>query len=173
MHAQAPSSPSPNALNLLETVGAIRHVRPDRAALHYPVAVSATVTFVDPIWRTLYVQDATGGVLVRVDGAADVRVGDRLQIDGVTDAGDPLPLVVAERVTKLGTGALPDAIPFLPARTLQYLDDAERVDVAGVIQRVATDTPGASHRRARRLRRHALPPDGRRPLASSRCRRSW
>ena len=106
------------------------------------MAVTATVTFVDPIWRTLYVQDATGGVLVRLDGAAEVRVGDRLQIDGVTDAGDPLPLVIAERVTKRGTGALPDAIPFLPARTLQYLDDAERVDVAGVVQRVATDTPG-------------------------------
>ena len=71
-----------------------------RPALHYPVAVTATVTFVDPIWRTLYVQDATGGVLVRLDGAADVRVGDRLQIDGVTDSGDPLPLVVAERVTQ-------------------------------------------------------------------------
>jgi PAS domain S-box-containing protein len=141
--AQATSPTSRSAaLYLLKSVGAIRNIQPDKAGLHYPVALNATVTFVDPIWRTLYVQDATGGVLVRVDGVTDVRVGDRLQIDGATDAGDPLPLVVAERLTKLGTDALPDAIPFLPARTLQYLDDAERIDVTGVIQRVATDTPG-------------------------------
>ncbi len=139
---KAPVASTLDALNLLETVGAIRRVRPDKAALHYPVAVHATVTFVDPIWRTLYVQDATGGVLVRTDGALDVRVGDRLQIDGVTDAGDPLPLIVAERLTRVGTEALPGAIPFQPARALQYLDDAERVEVTGVIQRVAIDTPG-------------------------------
>jgi PAS domain S-box-containing protein len=142
LEAQTPAPSTRNALYLLETVGAIRRIRPDQAGLHYPVAIHATVTFADPIWRTVYVQDATGGVLVRVDGATDVRAGDRLQIDGVTDAGDPLPLVVAERVTKLGTDALPEPVPFLPARTLQYLDDAQRVDVAGVIQRVATDTPG-------------------------------
>ena len=47
-----------------------------RAALHMtPLAVIATVTFVDPIWRTLYVEDATGGALVRLDGAAEVHVG--------------------------------------------------------------------------------------------------
>ncbi|MEO5821685.1 MAG: ATP-binding protein [Vicinamibacteraceae bacterium] len=142
LQAQSPPPSTYNALYLLDTVGAIRGVRPDKAGLHYPVAVRATVTFVDPIWRTIYVQDATGGVLVRHDNAADVRVGDRLQIDGVTDAGDPLPIVVAEHVTKLGTDTLPDALPFQPSRTLQYLDDAERIKVAGVIQRVGTDTPG-------------------------------
>ncbi len=141
-HAQTPATAVPNALYLLDTIGAIRQVRPERAGLHHPVAVRATVTFVDPIWRTLYVQDASGGVLVRAERTTDLRVGDRLQIDGVTDAGDPLPLVLAERIARLGADALPDAIPFQPARALQYLDDAERVDVTGVIQRVATDTSG-------------------------------
>ena len=140
--AQAQAPTTPNALYLLETVGAIRRVQPDKAGLHYPVAVQATVTFVDPIWRTLYVQDATGGILVRLDSASLAHVGDRLQIDGVTDAGDPLPLVIAEHVTKLGTDSLPAPVPFTPARALQYLDDSERVDVTGVIQRVGTDTPG-------------------------------
>jgi PAS domain S-box-containing protein len=126
----------------LDTISAVRRLQPDKVGLHYPVAVSATVTFADPIWRTIYVQDATGGILVRLDNATDARVGDRLQIDGVTDSGDPLAVVVAERVSKLGTDVLPAPIPFLPERALQHLDDGERVDVTGVIQSVATDAPG-------------------------------
>ncbi len=142
LQAQSALDPTLNALNLLETVAAIRGVRPDKVALHFPVSVRATVTFVDPIWRTIYVQDATGGILVRADHVTDVRLGDRLQITGVTDAGDPLPIVVADRVVKLGTDALPEAVPFVPARALRYADDAQRVDVAGVIQRVDLDTLG-------------------------------
>jgi PAS domain S-box-containing protein len=103
--------------------------------------VRATVTFVDPIWRTIYVQDATGGILVRSE-TADVSLGDRLQVTGVTEAGDPLPIVVADGIVKLGTDTLPEAVPFVPARALQYVDDAQRVDIAGVIQRVDVDTPG-------------------------------
>ncbi len=111
-------------------------------ALHYPVAITATVTFADPIWRTIYAQDATGGVLIRLDTPADLRVGERLQIDGITDAGDPLPLVIARRVTRLGTDSLPLPKPFVASRALQHLDDADRMDVAGVIQHVDTDAPG-------------------------------
>ena len=84
LQAQSPRARMPGdyGLDLLNSVGAIRQLSPDKAALHYPVAVSATVTFADPIWRTLYVQDATGGILVRLDAATEVKVGDRLQIDG-------------------------------------------------------------------------------------------
>ena len=129
-------------LNLLDTIGAIRRLQPSQVGLHHPVAVNATVTFVDPIWRTLYVQDATGGILVRLDTPLDAHVGERLQIDGTTDNGDPMPLIVAQHVTRLGTDALPTAKPFVASRALHYLDDAERIDVGGVIQHVATDTPG-------------------------------
>jgi PAS domain S-box-containing protein len=129
-------------LNLLDTIGAIRRLPPSKVGLHHPVALNATVTFVDPIWRTLYVQDATGGILVRLDTPIEVRVGERLQIDGITDNGDPLPLIVAQHVTRLGTDPLPTAKPFVANRALHFLDDAERIDVGGVIQHVATDTPG-------------------------------
>ena len=129
-------------MDVLDSVGAIRRLSPDKAPLHYPVAVTATVTFADPIWRTVYVQDATGGILVRVDGSTEVHVGDRLQITGHTDGGAPLPIVVAQHVLTLGTDAPPLSKPFVAVRSFQYLDDAERLDVTGVIQRVGTDTPG-------------------------------
>jgi len=142
--AAGPRDTSPNggAAQLLETIGAIRALRPDRVASHYPVTITATITFADPIWRTIYAQDATGGVLVRLDGAADLRVGERLRIDGITDAGDPLPLVIAQRVTRLGTDGLPLAKLFVASRALQHLDDADRMEVTGVIQHVGTDAPG-------------------------------
>src|SRR5688500_6695658 len=93
--------PPPQPLNapyllLLDSPGAVRRIRPERASLRYPVAFTATVTFADPIWRTLYLQDASGGVLVR-QAPVDLRVGDRVRLEGVTTQSDPLPIVVAER----------------------------------------------------------------------------
>ena len=113
--AQAPS------IAVAECVGPARHgrrrsgsCRPDRAALHYPVAVTATVTFADPDLADA-LRPGRDRRRPRPPRRARPRssVGERLQIDGVTDAGDPLPLVVAERVTKLGTDALPAAKPFV------------------------------------------------------------
>jgi PAS domain S-box-containing protein len=129
-----------NGLYLLDSVAAVRRLPPDKAGLHYPVSLIATVTFADPIWRTVYVQDSTGGVLLRTSDEA--RPGDRVKIDGVTDSGDVLPVVVVEHLTKLGTDPLPEARPFTPERALRYLDDAQRVEVGGVVQHVSQDTPG-------------------------------
>ena len=77
LRAQPAKNAPRHALHLLDTVAAIRRLQSDKVALHYPVSVRATVTFVDPIWRTIYVQDATGGILVRSE-TADVSLGDRL-----------------------------------------------------------------------------------------------
>jgi PAS domain S-box-containing protein len=114
----------------------------DKVALHVPVALTATVTFVDPIWHTVYVQDATGGVIVRPRTPPTLRAGDRVTITGATETGDPLPVVIADHVSVVGTAAPPLARVFDPARTSRYLDDASRVEVVGVPQHVALDELG-------------------------------
>jgi PAS domain S-box-containing protein len=130
------------SLYQVDSLAAARRLAPDKVSLHYPVALTATVTFVDPIWHTLYVQDGTAGALVRARGPVPLRLGDRVRVEGVTDPGDPLPVLVAERLTKLGEDPLPPARPFDPDRAARYLDDAALVDVEAVLQYVATDDLG-------------------------------
>jgi PAS domain S-box-containing protein len=142
VQAEPPVPPqSKPYLFLLDSPGAVRRIQPEMAPLRYPVAFTATVTFADPIWRTLYLQDATGGVLVR-QAPVDIRAGDRVRLDGVTTLGDPLPIVLAERATRVGTDALPEPRPFDPDRTARHLDDAVRVEVTGVIQHLEKDAIG-------------------------------
>jgi len=146
--AQAPSpavqalARPPAGLPNLESVAAIRRLTPDKAAGHYPVRLTATVTFGDPIWRTLYVQDATGGIVVRVEQVPALRPGDALHIEGTTDAGDLLPVVAASRITPAGATPLPPPRPFDLDRTARYLDDGARVEVTGVIQHLDKDAAG-------------------------------
>ena len=140
--ARSPLQPLNAAhLLLLDSPGAVRRIRPEKASLRYPVAFTATVTFADPIWRTLYLQDATGGVLVR-QAPADLRVGDRVRLEGVTTQSDPLPIVVAERAMRVGTDPLPEPRPFDPDRTARHLDDALRIEVNGVLQHLEKDALG-------------------------------
>ena len=143
--ATAPGPPAHgryHGLSLLESVGAIRRLPPERLARHHPVRLTATVTFTDPIWRTLYVQDATGGVLVRTESAPALRPGDTVRIEGTTESGDPLPVVIATRFTPIAAEPLPPARPFDVDRAARYADDAWRIEVSGVIQHLAKDAPG-------------------------------
>ena len=56
--APAPTTPTrglrPGSSAPLGTVDAVRQLAVDKVALHVPVALTATVTFVDPIWHTVY-----------------------------------------------------------------------------------------------------------------------
>src|SRR5262245_44101980 len=138
----APRKTPDHRLYLIESIGEIRRLLPERLALRHPVRLTATVTFSDPIWRTLYVQDATGGLLVRAESVPPLRVGDTVFIEGTTDTGDPLPVIAAAQLTRVASAPLPPARQFDLDRATSYLDDAYRVEVAGVIQHLAKDAPG-------------------------------
>jgi PAS domain S-box-containing protein len=126
----------------LDSIAAIRRLTPSHVALRYPVGLTAVVTFVDPVWRTLYVQDGTGGIAVRTDTLPALHPGATLRIEGTTDSGDPLPVVVASRIASLAAAPLPGPRPFDLDRAARYLDDGYRVEATGVIQHLTRDAAG-------------------------------
>ncbi len=100
--------------------------------------VPAIATYIDPTWRTLYVQDDTGGCLIRHDMPyGDLRPGDRLLVEGQRlDPGATNPLHVLRNVTvrRTGTGPLPAARPASAADLESHDFVACRVQVQGTVR---------------------------------------
>ncbi|MFO1500496.1 MAG: hypothetical protein U1G07_19290 [Verrucomicrobiota bacterium] len=102
--AQAPLPPQ----GALTRADQILKLTEEQAQNQHPVTLEATVTFSDPDWGLLFVQDATAGVcLEKLPAPLVVNPGDLLAIEGVTSAGYFSPVVVARTVKSLRRVALP------------------------------------------------------------------
>ncbi|MBA4063294.1 MAG: hypothetical protein C0501_06200 [Isosphaera sp.] len=88
----------------------VRELAADRAPR--PVALTGVVTHVDAHRNEFWVQDATGGAAVRGAPVAGLRPGDRVEVEGESDPAAFAPAVRAEKVKRLGPGALPEPLPF-------------------------------------------------------------
>lgn len=128
------------ATNLLQTVQQIRLLSPEQAAPGLPVRVQAVVTYYDPSWGTLFVQDETAGIFVSASGSRlDLNVGDRIELEGYTAPGDYVPVIVHPRFSPRGRAPLPEA----PLRSLREVssgaEDSQWVALEGIVQVVRAD----------------------------------
>lgn len=81
---------SPAADAELTSVRAIRELTPEQAATSIPVRLTGTVTFSKPSISTLFIHDGSGGLFVLPPQSPDdsgPKVGDRVEVTGVTGAG--------------------------------------------------------------------------------------
>jgi hypothetical protein len=132
IHAAAISPPR-TATAVLTQVRQVRNLSPRQASQSVPVSIRGIVTGV-PGWRnSFFVQDATAGISVDRADHAEVRVGDRVQVTGVSNPGLFAPLIMASRVVVEGHGPPP------PARRVAYADmaggakDSQWIEVSGVV----------------------------------------
>ncbi len=125
-------------LRLLTTAAQVHTLPSEEAALGYPVSLRATVTYYDPEWGNLFVQDRTAGVYVDVAGKAPppLKSGDEVLIEGASAAGDFAPSVRARRISVLGPGTMPP--PDAPGidGLLDGHYDSRWVEATGVVQSV-------------------------------------
>jgi PAS domain S-box-containing protein len=109
----------------------------DPSVLGQPVAVEGVVTYTDPHWGLLFVQDDEQGIFVQMRGQSlAVDVGDRVRVDGVASGGDFAPIIDKPEVVRLGSGRLPT-----PARPdyQQLLTgewDSQHVELEGIVRGV-------------------------------------
>jgi len=102
----APGTQHP-PLSVLTRIAQIRIGDP--ATLGRPVRVEGVVTYVDPTWSLLFVQDAEEGIFVQMRGLPiEVRAGDQVAVEGRSAPGDFAPIIDAPRVTRLGRGRVPE-----------------------------------------------------------------
>ena len=135
--------PSEAAPDLLTKVDLVRRLTPEQAARALPVAISATVTYWDPAWKLLFVQDETAGIFVAGHTGNPVPApGDVVKVTGVSNPGDFAPVITARQVTVLRSGQLPAAQRTSSDELLTGEHDGQWVEVAGVVRTVSRGNIG-------------------------------
>lgn len=78
------------------------------ASSHKRVAVRAVVTYFDPDWHLLFVQDDTAAAFVNLgDLEMQLRPGDLIDISGVSSLGDFAPVIIHPKLGFVGRAQLP------------------------------------------------------------------
>jgi signal transduction histidine kinase len=135
----------------LTEIRAMRTLTRAQAAQRPAVLARGVVTFK---WtegmRSFCIQDDTLGIWVSMGMAesehiwagddaliAALRPGSEVEVEGVMDPGGFAPNIAPRRVRLLGSKPLPPPRTVALARLLDGAEDAQRVEVAGVVQRCA------------------------------------
>ncbi len=133
---QSADTPAGGPTKPLETVAAIKGLSPEAAGRRVPIALRATVTYYDPAWSTLFIQQDGVGVYVDVHGlpALDLRPGDLVDVSGTSSPGDYAPSIAAPVLRRAGRGELPRANVPAYEDLLTGRFDGQLIRVDGVIQ---------------------------------------
>jgi signal transduction histidine kinase len=127
-------------LRTLRKAADVRALSRREAERGYPVSLDAIVTYVDPRYNHLFVQDDSAGLFVHTAFTdLGLRAGDRVRLDGFTGPGDLAPIVLEPRVRRLGQGRLPPPRPIGAARFVSGEDDCQRVQLEGTVRTEATE----------------------------------
>jgi hypothetical protein len=130
----------PNDHRVLRTIREVNQLSNLEARNALLVQLDAIVTYSDPEWGLLFVEDSTGAIYVNVHGmSTSFPPASRVRIDAVTGPGDVDTVLVNPHLEVLGKGDL----PMPERRTLSEIDarkaDSRFVATRGVLR--AGDQP--------------------------------
>lgn len=123
---------------LLTRVPEVKALTNTQAEQKLPVKFEATVTYVRPSEKNLFVMDAGAGIYVRFAQDMGLVPGDRISVSGYTEPSFR-PIVVAREVHFLSHGTMPAAQPATFADLIQSKWDAQYVEVNGHVLSAALD----------------------------------
>jgi hypothetical protein len=99
-----------NDRRVLQTIREVNQLTNIEARNAYSVKLEGTVTYSDPEWGLLFVEDATGAIYVNVHGMnASYPAGSRVKVEAVTGPGDVDTVLVNPHVEVAGQGDMPTA----------------------------------------------------------------
>ncbi len=130
------------SLAVLKTAGEIHRLKREEAQRGYPVRIRGVITSVLPEHQAFTVEDSTRGIYVEdfSNSRSDPpRVGQFLEIEGVTDPSRFAPIVNAKRVSVLGAGRLPDPVQPTWDQLMNGSLDAQFVEIQGIVTAVLPD----------------------------------
>jgi signal transduction histidine kinase len=88
----------------------------------------------------LFLQDQTAGIYIGLDTAGDLPIGEEVEVDGTTAAGDFVPMVMAAQIRKLGPKPLPEPHRVSYQQLATGQEDSQWVEVRGVVRSVLAST---------------------------------
>lgn len=124
----------------LQTAAQVRGLTVEQAQSHDPVKLRGVVTFFDKTLYSHFIQDETAGIyLTESTNLPGMASGQRVEVIGVTGAGEYAPVIFPERVTLLGDGILPQARPVTFDQLASGKEDSQFVEIAGIVRSVRFD----------------------------------
>jgi len=92
----------------LRTVSSVFSLSKAEAARAYPIELEVVITYSDPEWGSLFVQDQTGPTFIDVHGiSTKYATGTRVRVEAVTGTNENGAIVVHPKIIVLGRGAVP------------------------------------------------------------------
>lgn len=127
-------------LPTLTQANQVRHLTAGQAALGYPVHLHGVVTYDAPAPDYVF-QDASGGIYVwgSHDHAYPHHLGDKVILDGVTEAGGFAPVIREVHLSILGKAKLPTARLYSYSELIGGQLDSQWVKVQGVVRSATLD----------------------------------
>lgn len=129
-------------LPLLVNAAEVHRLKREQAQLGYPVKIRGVITSVLPEHQAFTIQDSTRGIYV-VDFSKSrsdpPRIGEYLEVEGVTDPSLFAPVVDANRVRILGIGNLPEPVHPTWDQLMNGSLDAQYVEIRGILTSVQPD----------------------------------
>ncbi len=118
----------------IRTIDELKHLSVAEALTRRPVSVRGVVTYFDPYWGLLFVQDRTAAVFVNTSGL-DLRLkaGDLVDVSGVSGPGDYAPVIQDPAVSFVGHGAFPQPLVVDPVQSNLSLADSRWARYQGVV----------------------------------------
>jgi signal transduction histidine kinase len=130
----------PQKLPTLKHAEEVRRLSPEEAAKGYPVRIRGVVTMDAPA-PDFFVQDATAGIYT--EGSATPRfthrLGDLVEVEGITGPGKFAPVIREQKLRVLGAGVLPQARFFPFAEIADGQHDSQWVQLRGTVRSASID----------------------------------
>ncbi len=102
-----------------------------------PVQVTGVVIAADSTWASkFFVQDETGGVFVSDNQQLQPKLGEIVEVKGVSGPGKFAPIIGNPHWRVIGSGPLPPAKIVSMERVASGVEDGQRVEFAGIVRTV-------------------------------------
>jgi signal transduction histidine kinase/CheY-like chemotaxis protein len=133
-------------LPVLAQIGQIHSLTSTEAARSYPVHVRGVVTYVDPVSRNVFVEDATGGIYLQMWSASGSmpRAGQLVEVDGISGPGNFAPVVAHPSVRAVGEGTMPQPQRIEMEQLFACAAESRWVEAQGVVHLLGTQAGHAT-----------------------------
>jgi hypothetical protein len=131
LHAKPSSKTKSPAL--IRSVALVRSLSRERSSQSIPVKLRGVVTSLSGYKNSFFLQDSTAGISVDRTDAADVRVGDLVEVTGSSSTGLFAPVVLASSVQVVGHSSPPVTRHVSFGDLFAGAQDSQWIEVEGVV----------------------------------------
>jgi signal transduction histidine kinase/CheY-like chemotaxis protein len=145
--ADAPGGPKETAEPpVLTKIGQVHSLSAGEAARGYPVHVEGVVTYADPVSRSVFIEDATGGIYLQMWSAAGAtpRAGQLVEVDGISGPGDFAPVISRPILHARGEGRMPEPLQIEMEQLFACAAESRWVEARGVVHALGSQTGHAT-----------------------------